>query len=169
MRLMTNWPRKFAALVACLFLFGFAAHACAGASDDIKDILFGAPEDSSSGAEKGPEGADKAQVREIVQAGVKANAAYLNPDAAASPRFKVTLDSESVDLGKYRFEQGITLRDSNNKTYRLDPVSVSGDISHREAVIEFKSAYIENVYYIELVISGITEGGKDIVFRFDRQ
>ena len=159
--------RKFAALVACLFLFCFAAHAYAGASDDIKDILFGAPEDSN-GAEKGPD-VDKAQVREVVEAGVKANAAYLNPDDAASPRFKVTLDSDTVDLGKYRFEQGITLRDSNNKTYRLDPVPVSGDIFHREAVIEFKSAYIDNVYYIELVISGTTDGGKDIVFRFDRQ
>lgn len=159
--------RKIAAWAACLFFIGAAAHAYAGVSDDVKDLLLGAPEDSSDSVEKGLE-ADKRNIREATTAGVKVTAAYLNPDDAAGPRFKVSLDAASVDLGKYRFEQGITLRDSDNKTYHFDPVQVSGTEFHREAVIEFKSAYIGNSYFVDIVISGLTEGANDIVIRFDR-
>ena len=160
--------RKIAAWAACLFFIGAATHAYAGVADDVKDVLLGAPEDSSGSGAKGLE-ADKRNIREAAMAGVNAVVGYLNPEDAAGPRFRVSLDSASADLGKFRFERGITLRDSDNKTYYSDPVQVSGTEFHREAVIEFKSAYIGSAYYVDIVISGLTEGANDIVIRFDRQ
>ncbi|MBI5888532.1 MAG: hypothetical protein HZB82_07475 [Deltaproteobacteria bacterium] len=160
--------RKIAAWAACLFLLCAAAHVYAGVSDDLKDVLLGAPEDSSGNGEKGPE-ADKRNIKEAAMAGVKAAVGYLNPEDAAGPRFKVSLDSASADLGKFRFERHITLRDSDGRTYYSDPVQASGTEFHREAVVEFKSAYIGNSYFVDIVISGLTEGANDIVIRFDRQ
>lgn len=156
-----------AVLVAAVFLFGMVAQSCAGVSDDLKDVLLGAPEDSSDSGAKGLE-ADKRNIKEAAMAGVKVVVSYLNPEDAAGPRFKVSLDSASVDLGKFRFERGITLRDSDNKTYYSDPAQLSGTEFHREAVIEFKSAYIAHSYFVDIVISGLTEGANDIVIRFDR-
>jgi len=103
--------------------------------------------------------------REAQAAGVTAKATYKNP-GAPTPVFDVLLDTHSVELDKYRFEDIIELRDQAGGEHEPVLVSSKGSGHHREATVEFKGADLTGSDYVELVIKDVA-GIPERVLRFD--
>ena len=85
---------------------------------------------------------------------------------AAIPVFNVVLDTHSVELDQYRFEDIVVLRDQAGNEYKPLFISTKGSGHHREAVLEFKEADLSDSDYVELVIKGVA-GVPERVFKFD--
>src|SRR3989304_1594969 len=103
--------------------------------------------------------------REAQAAGVTAKATYKNPGAPA-PVFDVVLDTHSVELDQYRFEDIVALRDQAGGEHDPELVSSKGSGHHREATVEFKGADLTGSDYVELVIKDVA-GIPERVLRFD--
>ncbi len=78
---------------------------------------------------------------EAQAAGVTAKVTYTNPGAAV-PVFNVVLDTHSVELDQYRFEDIVVLRDQAGKEHKPQLTSSKGSGHHREATLEFKDAEV---------------------------
>ena len=116
--------------------------------------------------EKGQTVQDSAAITsEADAAGVTAKVTYSNSGAAA-PVFNVVLDTHSVELDQYIFEDIVVLKDPAGKEHKPRLTSSKGSGHHREAVLEFKDAQLSGVDHVELVIKGVA-GGPERVFRFD--
>src|SRR3990170_679839 len=102
---------------------------------------------------------------EAQAAGVTAKATYKNPGAPA-PVFDVVLDTHSVELDQYRFEDIVALRDQAGGEHDPELVSSKGSGHHREATVEFKGADLTGSDYVELVIKDVA-GIPERVLRFD--
>lgn len=106
--------------------------------------------------------------QEAEAAGVTVKITYKNPAESKNPVFNVVLDTHSVDLDQYKFDQNTLLRDDTGKEYRPDIVSSSGSGHHREATLEFKDTDLPGAKYIELVVEGVA-GVDERVFKFELQ
>ncbi len=104
--------------------------------------------------------------KEAEAAGVKVKVSLDNPGEAAPPVFTITLDTHSVDIGQFKIEGSLALRDDAGKTYGPSLVSESGSSHHRSITIEFKDADITPLPYAEVIIKGLA-GIDERVFRFD--
>ena len=102
---------------------------------------------------------------EAQAAEVTAKVTYSNPGAVI-PVFNVVLDTHSVELDQYRFEEIVVLRDPAGKEHKPQLTSSKGSGHHREATIEFKDAGLTGADYVELVIKGVA-GVSERVFKFD--
>ena len=105
-------------------------------------------------------------IKESEEAGVKVKVTYKNPGKDKGPVFEVVLDTHSVDLDQYKFDEITVLRDDAGKKYNSSLISSSGSGHHREAALEFKGADVSSVRYIELVVKGVA-GVDARVFRFE--
>ena len=115
--------------------------------------------------EKGQMRESAALAMEAEAAGVTAKVTYNNP-GNASPVFNVVLDTHSVELDRYRFEDIVALRDQTGGEHAAGLVSSKGSGHHREATVEFKGADLTGSDYVELVIKDVA-GVPERVFRFD--
>ena len=126
--------------------------------------------DDMMGGMAGKEAKNKASnsnglTQEAEAASVTVKVTYKNPFDKASPVFKIVLDTHSVSLDEYKFEDVSILR-FNGNTYRASLVSSEGSGHHREAEVEFKGADASMSEYVELVIKGVA-GVEERVFRFE--
>ncbi len=131
----------------------------------MKDHMDGMKGMKNEAAELQKE-AKAAETMESEAAGVTVKITFINPEAPKSPSFTVSLDTHSVDLEQYKFDEIILLRDDSGKEHHADPVSSSGSGHHREATVEFKDMDISSAKYVELVIEDVA-GVAERVFRFD--
>lgn len=111
--------------------------------------------------------ADSAGITAEAQAeGVTVKVTYSNPGAAI-PVFNVVLDTHSVELDQYRFEDIVVLIDQAGKEHKPQITSSKGSGHHREATLEFKDAeVVSDSDYVSLVIKGVA-GVPERVFKFD--
>jgi len=107
----------------------------------------------------------KAMTAEAEAEGVTVKVTYANP-GAAMPLFDVVLDTHSVELDRYRFEDIVVLRDKAGDELKPRLVSSKGSGHHREAALEFKDADLAGAGHAELVVKGVA-GVPERVFRFD--
>ncbi len=105
--------------------------------------------------------------REAEAAGVTVKVTYKNPEEKI-PVFNVALETHSVDLDPYKFDEIVVLRDDTGKIYNATFVSSSGSGHHREAILEFKDAEISETKFLELVVKGVA-GVDERVFKFEVQ
>ena len=81
--------------------------------------------------------------------------ATLVKDHAGATVVKVGLDTHSVNLDGYKFEESVFLRDDSGKTYPLEAVEkTTGGGHHREAVLRFAKVAAETTM-IELVVKDV--------------
>lgn len=104
--------------------------------------------------------------QEAEAAGVTVKTTYTNP-GEKSPVFTVVLDTHTVDLEGYKFEEIIFLRDAAGAIFKPALVAESGSGHHREATVEFKDAAVQSKAF-ELVVKGVAGVGER-VFAFDSQ
>lgn len=89
---------------------------------------------------------------------------YTNPGEKV-PVFSVALDTHSVDLDRYRFDEIIFLRDDAGAVYSPEILSAGGSGHHREAKIKFSGFDASRGGSFEIVLKGV-EGAEERVFRF---
>lgn len=102
---------------------------------------------------------------EAQAAGVTAKATYKNPGAPI-PVFDVVLDTHSVELDQYKFEDIVALRDQSGGEHEPELTSSKGSGHHREATLQFKDADLSGSDYVELVIKDVA-GVPERVLKFD--
>jgi hypothetical protein len=91
--------------------------------------------------------------------------AILLRDQVGATAIKVGLDTHSVNLDGYRFEEIALLRDDTGKAYPLETVEKpSGGGHHREAVLRFAKLAPE-VKMIELIVKDVA-GVKERAFHW---
>lgn len=105
---------------------------------------------------------------ESEEGGVTVKAIYNNPGMKTQPEFAVKLDTHSVDLDGYQFEEIARLRDDKGREYAAETISAAGEGHHREALLRFKDADLSDARSVELVVSGLA-GVEKRVLRFDLQ
>jgi len=97
--------------------------------------------------------------------GVTAKVTYLNPGGPEGPRFRVVLDTHSVDLDAFDLKNVSVLRDDAGKEYQPTQMENKGGGHHREVTLAFpKSA--SGAKQLELVIKEIA-GVKERAFRWE--
>lgn len=131
----------------------------------MKEHMGGQMQDKGQAQEKGQVKNSAAITTEAQAAGVTAKVTYSNPGAAI-PVFNVVLDTHSVELDQYRFEEIVVLRDPAGKEHKPQLTSSKGSGHHREATLEFKDAGLTGADYVELVIKGVG-GVSERVLKFD--
>ncbi len=99
------------------------------------------------------------KTQEKSEAGVTAKVSLESMDGTAT--FKVALETHSVDLEKYNFDEIVILR-AAGKEYKGKVVSREGSGHHRSAVIEFDNPKVKEV---EIVIKDVA-GVKERTFKF---
>lgn len=97
--------------------------------------------------------------------GVTVSVTYLNPEGAEGPRFRVALNTHSVDLDVYDLKELSFVRDGAGKTLKPSNVENKGGGHHRQVILTFPkpSARAKS---LELVIRDIA-GVKERVFRWE--
>ena len=92
--------------------------------------------------------------------------ATLLKDPVGATVVKVGLDTHSVNLDGYTFEEIVLLRDDSGKAYPLEAVeTVSGGGHHREAVLRFAKVAAETTM-IELSVKDVA-GINERTFRWN--
>ena len=94
--------------------------------------------------------------------GVTVKATFLNPKGVEGPRFRVVLDTHSVNLDAYDFKNTAVMRDDAGNSYVPVALENKGSGHHREAIVSFPKISPESKR-IELVIKDIA-GVKERTF-----
>lgn len=132
----------------------------------MKEHMGGQMQDKGQAQQNGRQMQDSTAITVEAQAeGVTAKVTYSNPGAAI-PVFNVVLDTHSVELDQYRFEDIVVLRDQAGKEYKSAVTSSKGSGHHREATVQFEGADLAGSDYVELVIKGVA-GVPERVLKFD--
>ena len=131
----------------------------------MKEHMGGQMQDKGQMQEKSQRQDGTAITVEAQAEGVTAKVTYSNPGAVI-PVFNVVLDTHSVELDQYRFEEIVVLRDPAGKEHKPQLTSSKGSGHHREATLEFKDAGLTGADYVELVIKGVA-GVPERVLKFD--
>jgi len=97
--------------------------------------------------------------------GVTVKVTYLNPGALNGPRFRVLLETHSVNLDGYNLKDLSLLRDSNGKSYLPVKVENKGGGHHRTVTLHFPELS-DRSKFLDLVIQNVT-GIAERVFRWD--
>jgi len=69
--------------------------------------------------------------------GVTVKVSYLSPNATETPRFRVVLDTHSVNLDAYDLKRFVVLRVDSGKSYQPNSVENKGSGHHRDFVLSF--------------------------------
>lgn len=101
-------------------------------------------------------------VQTVGGGGVMAKVTFLNPKGADDARFRVVLDTHSVNLDAYDFKNIAVLRDDAGKSYVPIAVENKGSGHHREAIVSFPNIAPETKR-IELIIKDVA-GVKERIF-----
>ncbi len=104
--------------------------------------------------ESGPQ-----KIQEKSEAGVTAKVALESTDGVI--KFKIALETHTVDLDKYKFDEIVSLR-AGGKEYKGRVISREGSGHHRSMVVEFDNPGAKEG---EVVIKGVA-GVPERVFRF---
>lgn len=96
--------------------------------------------------------------------GVTVKVTYLNPGALNSPRFRVLLETHSVNLDGYDLKNLILLRDSTGKSYLPVKVENKGGGHHRTLTLNFPKLS-DRSKFLDLVIQNVA-GIAERVFRY---
>ena len=104
-------------------------------------------------------------VQSVAGGGVTAKVIYLNPKNTDEPRFKIVLDTHSVNLDGYDLKTVAYLRDDTGKTSSPTAVENKGSGHHREATVSFLKLS-QDAKSVALVIKDVA-GVKERVFRWD--
>lgn len=99
------------------------------------------------------------KTQERAEAGVAAKVDLESTDGTI--RFKVTLETHTVELDKYKFDEIVVLR-AGGKEYKARVKSQEGSGHHRSAVAEFDNPMTKEV---EIVIKDVA-GVKERIFKF---
>ena len=99
------------------------------------------------------------KTQEKAEAGVTAKAGLEGSNGALV--FKVSLETHTVELDKYKFDEIVVLR-AGDKEYKAKVKSEEGSGHHRSAVVEFENPKAKEV---EIVIKDVA-GVKERVFKF---
>lgn len=97
--------------------------------------------------------------------GVTVAATYLNPGEAKEIRFKVALNTHSVDLDAYDLKALSLLRDETGKSYQPTRVEKEGSGHHIQVTLVFPKPS-PAPKRLELVIKGVAKV-KERTFRWD--
>lgn len=98
---------------------------------------------------------------EKTEAGVTVKVALESADGTV--KFRIALETHSVELDKYKFDEIVALR-ADGKEYKGRVASQEGSGHHRSAVVEFDNPGTKEV---EVVIKDVA-GVKERVFQFSR-
>jgi hypothetical protein len=102
--------------------------------------------------------------QQVAGGGVTVTAILLK-DQVGATAIKVEMDTHSVNLDGYKFEEIVLLRDDSGKIHSLEAVETpSGGGHHREAVLRFAKLPAE-VKMIELVVKDVA-GIKERTFHW---
>ncbi len=113
-------------------------------------FLFGGAERLTAGTQ---------QKQERSEAGVTVR---VTPESTTGAlRFKVALETHTVDLEKFRFGDGVVLK-ASGKVYKARVISEEGSGHHRFAVVEFGNPGATEVEVIIKDVAGVRER----VFKF---
>ncbi len=86
----------------------------------------------------------------------------VTPESATGAlRFKVALETHTVNLDEFRFAEGVALK-ASGKIYKARVISEEGSGHHRSAVVEFDDSGTTEV---EVVIKDVA-GVRERVFKF---
>ena len=97
--------------------------------------------------------------------GVTAKVTYLNPKSGDDLRFRVVLDTHSVDLDAYDLKAIIVLRDNAGKSYLPTAVENKGSGHHREATVIFPKVSTD-AKRLDVVIKDVA-GVKERTFQWN--
>jgi hypothetical protein len=117
-------------------------------------MMSGASETAQAEQRGGPQ-----KTQEKSEAGVTAKVALVSLNAVA--RFKVSLETHSIDLDGYKFDQVVVLR-AGGREYKGRVVSQEGSGHHRSAVIEFDNPGTKEYKVVIKDVAGV----KERIFRF---
>lgn len=148
--------RRISALALAFTLILISSpYGTAATMDHMKDHMGGG---MGKMDEERPAQAQNKLSQDAEASGVTAKVTYKNP-GEKSPVFEVALDTHSVDLEQYKFEDIIVLRDERGDELRPELISSSGSGHHRSAVVQFKDTDASAASSVELVIKNV--GGVD--------
>jgi hypothetical protein len=114
---------------------------------------------TSAGPKKEEQTSGPQKTLEKTEDGVTAKVSLENTDGTET--FKVALETHTVDLEKYKFDEIVVLR-ADGKEYKARVKSQEGSGHHRSAVVEFDNPKTKEV---EIVIKDVA-GVKERVFKF---
>jgi len=163
---------RMSVLAACAVLV-FSVQPSIAEMDHMKDMdkhmkehMGGQMQDKGQMKQNGRQVQEGAAITVEAQAGgVTSKVTYTNPGTAI-PVFNVVLDTHSVELDQYRFEDIVVLRDQSGGEHRPELTSSKGSGHHREATVQFKDADLSGSDYVELVIKDVA-GVPERVLKFD--
>lgn len=137
---------------------GFRAHAVTGL---WTALLFA----GLLGIYEGRAAGDTGWTRTNSGGGVTVTATYLNPEETKEVRFKVALNTHSVDLDAYDFKALSLLRDGTGKSYHPTRVEKEGSGHHIQITLVFPKPSPE-AKRLELVIKEVAKV-KERTFRWE--
>jgi hypothetical protein len=97
--------------------------------------------------------------------GVRVKVTYLNPQHTDGPRFKVALDTHSVNLDAYNLKSQSLLRDGTGKAYDATEAEDQGGGHHRTVTLYFPEI-AAGTQRVELIIKDLA-GIKERFFRWE--
>jgi hypothetical protein len=101
----------------------------------------------------------------VAGGGVTAKVTYVNPKSGDDPRFRVVLDTHSVNLDSYDLKTLSVLRDDAGKNYLPTGVENKGSGHHREVTLIFPKVSPQ-AKRLEIVIKDVA-GVKERTFRWN--
>ena len=116
-----------------------------------------------SGAGLGAVGSNIAQT--VSGGGVTVKVIYLNPKSNENPRFRVLLDTHSVNLDSYDLKGLTVLRDETGKSYLPTDTENKGSGHHRETILTFPKLSTETKR-LEIAIKDVA-GVKERTFSWN--
>jgi hypothetical protein len=116
---------------------------------------------ASAATPTGEQKSGQQQMQEKSEAGVTVKVSREGSNGTIS--FKVALETHTVDLDKYKFDEIVALR-ADGKEYKARVKSQEGSGHHRSAVVEFDNPMTKEVQVVIKDVAGV----KERVFTFQR-
>lgn len=118
-------------------------------------MMAGMEGDMAAPPKEGPsKGATSGKTQEKEEAGVTVKVTSRGGEATL--QFQVSLDTHSVDLGAYRFDEVVVLR-AGGKEYRPRVLSEEAQGHHRAATVEFDNPGARKMEIIVRGVAGVAE------------
>ncbi|MDH4231745.1 MAG: hypothetical protein OEW04_06915 [Nitrospirota bacterium] len=141
-----------------LFVMAGAANAQMGMMAEGKGGMMGGMAANEPPSKKEPNSSAQ-KTQEKAETGVTVEVVLQGQNAALT--FKVTLDTHSVELDKYKFAEIVVLR-ADGKEYKGSVKPKEGSGHHRSAVIEFENPKTKEIAIVVKDVAGV----KERVFKF---
>lgn len=116
--------------------------------------MMGGPSSTATPSKEGQEGNTANKTQEAAEAGVTVKVTL--EERNATLKFKVTLDTHTTELDKYKFAEIIVLR-TDGKEYKGSVKSEEGSGHHRSAIVEFENPKTQEVSVVVKDVAGVKE------------